>query len=57
MLAHARIAAVELLQEVEDQGESAAAIVLMQQHGMRNVTAFHHLGKGRYYFRITINFH
>ena len=56
-LAYAGISAIELFQEVDHQGKGAAAVVLMQQNGMRNVAAFHHLGKGRYNFRITKNFH
>ena len=56
-LLNARIAAIQFLQEMQDQGESASAVVFVQQHGMRNVPACHHLVQRIDHFRISIDLH
>ena len=56
-LLNARIAAIYLFQKVHHQGKSAAAVILVKEHGVRNVPALHHLVQGVYHFRISINFH
>ena len=56
-LPHPGILSVKLLQESERDGKGPAAVVLMKQHGMRNMTALHHLEKGARELRIAIYFH
>ena len=56
-LPHARIPAVEFLQELQHQRKSAAAVVLVQEQGVRHTPAFHHLMEGIHHFRIPIHHH
>ena len=56
-LLHARRTAIQFLQEVHDQRESPAAVILVQEKGMRNVPALYHLVQGCHHFRIPVNGH
>jgi len=54
---HTRSPTVKLFQEVQDNGKSAPAVVLVQQQGMRNMAALHHPVQGIHKLRIPIDFH
>ena len=56
-LLYARRAAIQLLQEVDDQRESPAAVIFVQQESMRHMSALHHQVQGGHYFRIPVNGH
>ena len=51
------IASVEIFQEIEDNGESSSAVLLMEHNGVRNLSVRDHLVQDGYKFPIAINFH
>ena len=54
---HTRRAPVQGLQEMQDDGESAAAVVLVEEKGVRDASGSHHLVQRVHHLRISVNGH
>ena len=44
---HPGVVPIDFVQEIEDEREGAPAVILMEQHRMRNPAALRHLPEGR----------